>query len=104
MAIYHFDRNGVSPAAGSSAVKASAYISGATMFRELTAVECSYRRAERVVAHGVELPEAAPDEYRDPEACGTPPRRRIEATSATRTGRTWPCLGNSPKKTASSRC
>lgn len=68
MAIYHFDRNGVSPAAGSSAVKASAYISGATMFRELTAVECSYRRAERVVAHGVKLPEAAPDEYRDPEA------------------------------------
>lgn len=67
MAIYHFDRNGVSPAAGSSAVKASAYISGATMFRELTAVECSYRRAERVVAHGVELPDAAPDEYRDPE-------------------------------------
>ena len=37
MAIYHFDRNGVSPAAGSSAVKASAYISGATVFRELTA-------------------------------------------------------------------
>ncbi|RGC27294.1 hypothetical protein DW882_14065, partial [Faecalibacterium prausnitzii] len=29
MAIYHFERNGVSPAAGSSAVKASAYISGA---------------------------------------------------------------------------
>lgn len=68
MAIYHFDRNGVSPAAGSSAVKASVYISGATMFRELTASKCSYRRAERVVAHGVKLPEAAPDEYRDPEA------------------------------------
>lgn len=68
MAIYHFDRNGVSPAAGSSAVKASAYISGATVFRELTASKCSYRRAERVVAHGVKLPEAAPDEYRDPEA------------------------------------
>lgn len=68
MAIYHFSRNGVSPAAGSSAVKASAYISGATMFRELTAVECSYRRAERVVARGVKLPEAAPDEHRDPEA------------------------------------
>lgn len=67
MAIYHFSRNGVSPAAGSSAVKASAYISGATMFRELTAVRCSYRRVERVVAHGVKLPEAAPDEYRDPE-------------------------------------
>lgn len=67
MAIYHFDRNGVSPAAGSSAVKASAYISGATVFRELTASKCSYRRAERVVAHGVKLPEAAPDEYRDPE-------------------------------------
>ena len=67
MAIYHFDRNGVSPAAGSSAVKASAYISGETMFRELTAAKCSYRRAERVVAHGVELPDAAPDEYRDPE-------------------------------------
>lgn len=68
MAIYHFDRNGVSPAAGSSAVKASVYISGATMFRVLTASKCSYRRAERVVAHGVKLPEAAPDEYRDPEA------------------------------------
>lgn len=68
MAIYHFDRNGVSPAAGSSAVKASVYISGATMFRELTASKCSYRRAERVVARGVKLPEAAPDEYRDPEA------------------------------------
>lgn len=67
MAIYHFSRNGVSPAAGSSAVKASAYISGETMFRELTAVECSYRRAERVVLHDVELPEAAPAEYRDPE-------------------------------------
>lgn len=67
MAIYHFSRNGISPAAGSSAVKASAYISGATMFRELTAVRCSYRRAERVVAHVVKLPEAAPDEYRDPE-------------------------------------
>lgn len=67
MAIYHFSRNGVSPAAGSSAVKASAYISGATMFRELTAVRCSYRRVERVVAHGVKLPEASPDEYRDPE-------------------------------------
>ena len=37
------------------------------MFRELTAVECSYRRAERVVLHDVELPEAAPAEYRDPE-------------------------------------
>ena len=67
MAIYHFSRNGISPAAGSSAVKASAYISGETMFRELTAVECSYRRAERVVLHDVELPEAAPAEYRDPE-------------------------------------
>lgn len=67
MAIYHFSRNGVSPAAGSSAVKASAYISGEAMFRELTAVECSYRRAERVVLHDVELPEAAPAEYRDPE-------------------------------------
>lgn len=67
MAIYHFDRNGVSPAAGSSAVKASAYISGETVFRELTAVECSYRRAERVVSHDVELPEAAPVEYRNPE-------------------------------------
>lgn len=67
MAIYHFSRNGVSPAAGSSAVKASAYISGETMFRELTAVKCSYRRAERVVSHDVELPEAAPVEYRNPE-------------------------------------
>lgn len=68
MAIYHFDRNGVSPAAGSSAVKASAYISGAVVFRELTGAKCSYRRAERVVLHDVELPEAAPAEYRDPEA------------------------------------
>lgn len=67
MAIYHFDRNGVSPAAGASAVKASAYISGATVFRELTGVKCSYRRAERVVAHDVALPETAPAEYRDPE-------------------------------------
>lgn len=68
MAIYHFERNGVSPAAGSSAVKASAYISGAVVFRELTGTKCSYRRAERVVLHDVELPEAAPAEYRDPEA------------------------------------
>lgn len=67
MAIYHFVRNGVSPAAGSSAVKASAYISGATVFRELTGVKCSYRRAERVVAHAVALPETAPAEYRNPE-------------------------------------
>lgn len=67
VAIYHFDRNGVSPAAGSSAVKASAYLSGATMFRELTGVKCSYRRAERVIAHAVELPESAPIEYARPE-------------------------------------
>ena len=33
----------------------------------------------------------------------SPPRPRIAATSATRTGRTWPCLGNSPKRTVSSR-
>lgn len=68
MAIYHFSRNGVSPAAGSSAVKASAYLSGISMFRELTGVKCSYGRADRVVAHGVALPERAPAAFRDPEA------------------------------------
>lgn len=67
MAIYHFSRNGVSPAVGSSAVKASAYLSGASMFRELTGVKCSYRRADRVVAHGVALPQPAPAAFRDPE-------------------------------------
>lgn len=67
MAIYHFSRNGVSPAAGSSAVKASAYLSGISMFRELTGTKCSYGRADRVVAHGVALPKLAPAAFRDPE-------------------------------------
>lgn len=67
MAIYHFSRNGVSPTAGSSAVKASAYLSGTPMFRELTGVRCSYGRADRVVVHGVALPERAPAVFRDPE-------------------------------------
>lgn len=49
-------------------MKASAYLSGISMFRELTGVKCSYGRADRVVAHGVALPERAPAAFRDPEA------------------------------------
>lgn len=48
-------------------MKASAYLSGASMFREQTGVKCSYRRADRVVAHDVALPKRAPEGFRDPE-------------------------------------
>ncbi|MCI7439693.1 MAG: MobA/MobL family protein [Coriobacteriaceae bacterium] len=65
MAIYHLNARGVAPARGSSAVRSAAYQSGERLVSERTGDVCEYARAERVVATGIELPEAAPEWARD---------------------------------------
>lgn len=61
MAIYHLTEGGVSPARGSSAVRASAYQSGEALTDERTGEIADYGRKGRVVASGVELPDGAPE-------------------------------------------
>ncbi len=61
MAIYHLNARGVAPARGSSAVAASAYLSGEALRDEATGDLKRYSRRERVVDSGLALPDDAPD-------------------------------------------
>lgn len=67
MAIFHYNQSGVNPSEGGSAVKSSAYITGASLFRERTGERIGYGRSSRVVETGIVLPEGAPPEYADRE-------------------------------------
>lgn len=60
MAIYHLNVRGVSRARGSSSVRSAAYQSGERIVDERTGELCDYRRKERIVASGIELPDGAP--------------------------------------------
>lgn len=91
MAIYHLRVGSVSRARGGNALAALAYQDGRQYWDERLGQRTRrYARQERVVAHGVILPEGAPAGYADPErlfnaveaadrARNARPARRIEA-------------------------
>lgn len=68
MAIFHFDRNGVSIGRGQGAVASCAYMTGERVVCERTGKRLRYAHSDRVLAHEVHLTEAAPSRWSDHEA------------------------------------